>query len=289
MARPVLVSSIVFTLTLQFASALAAPVQEEPDTLNCGDPDVQRVCIECDGHEDPALACCDYENGQPTCKIVNVPPTTGFTGPTIKIKAAAAGAQVLAQASFQRKPQPKAGETLYQVKLQESIVVAAVTKRVVSLKVTLAGADAGIGSLLYPVAFLGIGTSALDALHAQGLDVSLVGAAPSQTCEAVLGTEFCGGLATQLSKTIDASLPVADRTERDAFVAGVQALGYGPCQSTTTTTSTSTTTTSTCPSGETHCPSGCVDTSTDVNNCGSCGIVCPPNDPSCIGGVCTIP
>jgi hypothetical protein len=58
---------------------------------------------------------------------------------------------------------------------------------------------------------------------------------------------------------------------------------------TTTTTTTSSTTSTTCPAGETPCAGTCVDTSADPSNCGSCGNVCPPANPACIGGVCTIP
>ncbi len=59
--------------------------------------------------------------------------------------------------------------------------------------------------------------------------------------------------------------------------------------STTPTTSHSTTSTTLCPPGETLCSGTCVNLTSDDNNCGSCGHVCPFNTPVCIGSVCTIP
>ncbi len=41
-----------------------------------------------------------------------------------------------------------------------------------------------------------------------------------------------------------------------------------------------------CPAGETLCVTGCENTSTDNNNCGSCGNVCPSGQPTCCGGAC---
>jgi Flp pilus assembly pilin Flp len=58
---------------------------------------------------------------------------------------------------------------------------------------------------------------------------------------------------------------------------------------TTTTTTSSTTSTTLCSAGETDCSGTCVDLTSDPNNCGSCGTVCPPATPVCIGSVCTIP
>jgi hypothetical protein len=40
-----------------------------------------------------------------------------------------------------------------------------------------------------------------------------------------------------------------------------------------------------CPTGEIPCSGVCTDVSSDPNNCGQCGYVCPPGD-SCIGDQC---
>ena len=40
-----------------------------------------------------------------------------------------------------------------------------------------------------------------------------------------------------------------------------------------------------CPTGMSDCSGGCVDTTSDSSNCGSCGTVCP--DGGCSGGLCT--
>jgi hypothetical protein len=58
---------------------------------------------------------------------------------------------------------------------------------------------------------------------------------------------------------------------------------------TTTTPTSSTTSTTLCAAGATDCAGTCVDLTSDANNCGSCGTVCPPAAPACIGSVCTIP
>jgi Flp pilus assembly pilin Flp len=58
---------------------------------------------------------------------------------------------------------------------------------------------------------------------------------------------------------------------------------------TTTTPTSSTTSTTLCAAGATDCAGTCVDLTSDANNCGSCGTVCPPATPVCIGSVCTIP
>jgi hypothetical protein len=43
-----------------------------------------------------------------------------------------------------------------------------------------------------------------------------------------------------------------------------------------------------CPMGQTACGNGCIDTSMDLNNCGSCGNMCPATQ-SCVGGFCVCP
>jgi formylglycine-generating enzyme required for sulfatase activity len=44
-------------------------------------------------------------------------------------------------------------------------------------------------------------------------------------------------------------------------------------------------TSSACPGGGTQCAGGCIDTQTDPNNCGDCGLVCPGSAP-CVAGNC---
>src|SRR5258708_37195888 len=43
-----------------------------------------------------------------------------------------------------------------------------------------------------------------------------------------------------------------------------------------------------CPGSLTCCNAGttCVDTQNDLNNCGGCGVVCPPGSNLCMGGAC---
>jgi Flp pilus assembly pilin Flp len=58
---------------------------------------------------------------------------------------------------------------------------------------------------------------------------------------------------------------------------------------TTTMTTTSTTSTTLCLGGQTDCSGSCVDLTSDPDNCGGCGTVCPPAAPVCISSMCTIP
>ena len=44
-----------------------------------------------------------------------------------------------------------------------------------------------------------------------------------------------------------------------------------------------------CSTGQTNCSGVCVDLTTDPDNCGSCGTVCPSTAPACVGSMCTIP
>ena len=156
--------------------------------------------------------------------------------------------------------------------------------------ITMTGPDAPICSLLYPVVALARGgAGAIAALQTRGYNCT-VRDAGSQDCQTVTSAQMCTDLANQLSENIDAALALGDAAERAGFLSGIQALGFAPCQTITTTTTTlSTTSTTICPTGRTNCSGTCVDLTSDPNNCGSCGTVCPPATPACIGSICTIP
>ena len=103
-----------------------------------------------------------------------------------------------------------------------------VSRQTLLMKVKLTGTDADLGSLLYPVAFFATGTGALDALHAQGLDVSIMGAAPSKTCQAMFPASTCTLLANQLAQGIAGTLAEGN-VDRSAFLYHVQNMGLTPC------------------------------------------------------------
>lgn len=196
-------------------------------TINCGDPGNRSICLDCCTDDDcpcqqnACLSCCLDDDG---CDIVNEPPTTGLTGLTIKL-AAVVGAVKL---QFQRKGVMKGGLPTVDIKLKETFL-SGPQRPVVTLRAQLTGPDASLGGLLFPIAFLDSGPGALDTLRARGLDVSLVGSPPVQTCQDVLPAPVCTTLARRLSASIDSALAVGDGVERAAFLAQAAALGFPPC------------------------------------------------------------
>ena len=199
-----------------------------PQTLNCGDPNVRDLCLECDSGSGagPKLICCDYDDqGQPTCPIINEPPTTGFTGPNLAIKFATGVLKVV----FERKVVVKGGQAYLRFKLKESLVTSNVRKSV-GIKGTFTGTDASIGSLAYAVAYLGLGDGALGVLEAQGKSLALTVSGTPRSCQASFSPAECTALAIQLSKLIDGALPPGNGAERAGFLQSVQPLGYQPCQ-----------------------------------------------------------
>jgi Flp pilus assembly pilin Flp len=61
------------------------------------------------------------------------------------------------------------------------------------------------------------------------------------------------------------------------------------CAELPTTTTSTTTSTVACPAGDTDCSGVCVDLTSDPDNCGGCGILCPAVTPACIASTCQIP
>jgi len=133
------------------------------------------------------LACCLDDDG---CDIVYEPPTTGFTGLSLKV-AAVVGAVKL---QFQRKDGVTGGTPTVGIKLKQSFL-SGPAKRVVTLRAQLTGPDASLGGLLFPIAFPDSGPGALETLRARGLNVSLVGSPPLRTCQDVLPAAVCSMLA----------------------------------------------------------------------------------------------
>lgn len=222
-------------LTLAVASSwLPSRVEAVPamdgkkGTLNCGDPGNRSICLDCCTDDDcpceqnACLACCTDDDG---CDIVNEPPTTALTGLAIKLAAAVGAVKI----QFERKGGMKGGLPTVGIKLKETFL-SGPARRVVTLRAHLSGADASLGGLLFPIAFLASGPRALDTLRARGLDVSLVGGPPAQTCQDVLPAPVCATLARRLSASIDAALAAGDGVERPAFLAQAAALGFPPCE-----------------------------------------------------------
>lgn len=226
-------------------------------------------------------ACCD---DPAVCTVTNVP----LTRPPIQLLPLSLKAVVgPVTLVFQRKAATKNNQPLVAIKLEQTVKFSN-GKKPLTVKIALTGGDALVGSLLYPVVFLGNGQNALAVLQSHGYNVSLAGTAPTQTCQAISPQTECLLHAVGLARQLDAMLAAAGDPETGAFEAGLQMLGVSAFGTTTTATS-STTTTTMCPAGKTNCSGTCANTSADVNNCGTCGNVCPFNNPSCISGVCTTP
>ena len=135
----------------------------------------------------------------------------------------------LVTTSFKRIGGSKSGVDFVKVSFQ-NLVLDSIDGKLVRHKVKvnaeITGADAGLGSLLYPVAALGMGNGALGAIKALGYDVSINGTlAP---CQDQLPTGTCSDLARQLSRAIDAAFGPGDDPDRTQFRGAAGALGFPP-------------------------------------------------------------
>ena len=180
--------------------------------------------LECPGAEEPRLFCC-----QTACEIKNRPPqaqTQSF--PDILLDVSAGGARLM----FERagRVDGNGGQRHVEITLQQ-IFLPLLPRSGFTVKAGLTGEGAAVGSLLYAVAFLGMGEDALGALQVIGYnDVSLVGAPPTETCQSRFDDTTCAALANQLGQGISASLAIGTAGERGPFLQGLQALGLGLCQ-----------------------------------------------------------
>jgi hypothetical protein len=196
---------------------VAASVAKTTPVASCADHNVCTIDL-CD----PALGCRHVVS--PRCRF----------GLGLSLKA------TTAYSTFSFKRQDGSGTTgdFVKVTLQEGVLTSSnekLVKQKVKVNVVLAGADAGIASLLYPVAALASGNGALAALQALGLDVSATGAIVP--CTDQLPADTCTALAQQLAHAIDAQLALGETDERDAFHQLAQTLGYlsdGACCAPTT-------------------------------------------------------
>jgi hypothetical protein len=101
-------------------------------------------------------------------------------------------------------------------------------KYVMSVAGKVSGPDALVASLLYSVVKLDVG-SAQDTLQAQGYDFTLVEDTSGDPCRSMLPEALCTLFARPLAHGIYALLGEGAESERDAFLQGIQAVGYPPC------------------------------------------------------------
>jgi hypothetical protein len=194
---------------------LVAPLAARAE-VNCGDPNTNASCSEC-GSGGLRIFCCPLKG---PCTVVNKPSTN--YDPLLVVGTTLGGSNI----HFGRTGSVDDGAD---VSLNATFLPQ-VFDTPVRLKAHLTGADAKIAGLLYPVAYLGDGSGALDALHAHGYDVA-ADVQKSETCQDVYNNQasVCAALAHGLANSIAGELEMAAPSEFDAFQKGVTALGFGSC------------------------------------------------------------
>jgi hypothetical protein len=164
------------------------------------------------GDQDLRIICCPSD-----CDIIPHPDDPDMLFADVELTLSAGGSLM----TFERKERVdrSTGQRHYEITFEQRFRTLGRRARL-TVQAVLAGPDAGVGSLLYTVAYLTLGPGALDALRADGYDVSLVGAPPALQCpSAFSGT--CAALANQLSEGIAASLTFGSDGERAPFLAGL--------------------------------------------------------------------
>jgi hypothetical protein len=96
-------------------------------------------------------------------------------------------------------------------------------KTKVAVKAVMKGQDAELGSLVYALVALELGSDAATVMRNHGYDVTV--ADSSKPCPDLLSADTCADLAQRLSKAIHASLPDA---ERNAFHEAAEVFGVSP-------------------------------------------------------------
>lgn len=216
-----LVALLLGTPTL--AHALVKGPIKPTLTIDCGDPANTTACLECCDYPTTCgpnvNTCCPY-NDPKQCPVVNKPQPTKLT---ISIGGADISFESVAGDDGDGPHVRVALETKFATLLRQTTDVTSFR-----VKTRLRGTDAGDASLLYPIAVLGFGADAITKLQGLGYDVAADG--PSASCADLFGEVKCTAIARQLSQTIAGSLELGDPARRDAFLDGVQALGFAPCQ-----------------------------------------------------------
>ncbi|HZR81893.1 MAG TPA: hypothetical protein VFD92_12405 [Candidatus Binatia bacterium] len=228
--RPASLRMVAIAFALMLAHSVV-PLAHGKTHVDCTTND-NNFCKECcdrpGATSEQIAACvqgkydCCFFGGAPVngCNII-----LGQTAPiaTLKLNESIGGLKLM----LQRK---ELNGGVVSVKLKEGIVgTTSLPKGRLSAAAILTGADASVGSLLYPVAFLLFGEAAIDQLQSRGYDVFLVDGGVPKTCQAVLTNEFCTAFAKQLAQSIDELIQVGDPADRDAFLQGIQTLGFSPC------------------------------------------------------------
>ncbi|MEO6030259.1 MAG: hypothetical protein ABIR79_25600, partial [Candidatus Binatia bacterium] len=208
-------SSLRFVSVAVFGGILAVAVaagaaDNDPNfsgAVNCGDSNTNGACIECcsgaPGCTIGKISCCPLVG---ECTVTNKP--TG--GTVLKLKEAVGGLTL----QFDRK----GADDSFDVKLKAKFLKKVFRKGIV-LKAKLAGSDAKLAGLVFPVLFLANGDGAAGQLQSGGYDVTISGTMP--TCQSLYPAQLCSELAVSLSRSIYGALAAGDRIEAQQFLDAV--------------------------------------------------------------------
>jgi hypothetical protein len=182
--------------------------------VNCGDSNTNNACIECcsgqPGCTIGKISCCPLTGD---CTVTNKP--TGGTVLNLKLSAGGLALQLTRKETSDG----------YDVKLKSTFLKKVFLKGV-KIKASLAGGDAKLAALLFPVLFLANGDAAFAQLG--GYDVAVTGTLP--TCQSLYPNQLCSEIATSLSRAIYGALTAGDRVEAAQFLEAINSFGQGPCQ-----------------------------------------------------------
>jgi hypothetical protein len=227
-------STILRGLSIGFM-VLLVPLATRAGTVDCTDANTNAACAEC-GTGGLRIICCPLIG---SCEVIKPTTTTVLTYPPLHVTATEGGLDL-----HMSRTQNANG---FHIELSMVFLPAVFQEPVTVVADVSGGTSPGIGALLYVIA-LKANEATMDEAAAQAAALTQVQSlgyavnvaiASVTSCQDVYGAQapvICSKLADALSRSIAGQLEAASPSESDAFLAGVQAIGFGGCQSPPTTT-----------------------------------------------------